>query len=357
LGTDPYQRVCLRYWLLTSRLYLILTGLQFLGMAWGMIEPIYAYLMFVMVVCGITLFYSAIRSGWSKRFADTAMTTHQVAFGLVVLGLEYALAPMLQGMVLTVTPLVLLFGAFTLSPKQCQQLGLFSIFTLSAGTLLGWYVRPDSTNTLRDFIMVLCCAVIFYFVADMAARLSKIRTQLHVQKNKLAEALERNNLLARRDELTGLPNRRQALETLEYEERRAERESIQPCVCLIDLDHFKKINDTHGHAAGDEVLRIFAKNAPNSLRTPDLLTRWGGEEFLIIMPQTTVESAIKVIDRLRAALDKPAVWAAHPHLRVNFSAGIAVKQVEETMEDTVARADAALYKAKNSGRNCTMTAP
>jgi diguanylate cyclase (GGDEF)-like protein len=183
-----------------------------------------------------------------------------------------------------------------------------------------------------------------------------MRNQLRVQKRELAEALERNNLLARQDELTGLPNRRHALEMMAYEERRAARELVRPSVCLLDIDHFKAVNDTYGHPAGDDVLRLVARNAPNALRTPDLMARWGGEEFLLVMPQTSADAAVLVIERLRVALAQPHLWNAHPHLQVTFSAGVAIQHEGESMEETVARADAALYKAKQSGRNCTVSA-
>ncbi|OYU43033.1 MAG: GGDEF domain-containing protein, partial [Burkholderiales bacterium PBB4] len=232
-----------------------------------------------------------------------------------------------QSLVLTVTPLGLLFGAFTLSAGQCRALGVVSVVMLAGGMYLSAQLNPGDSSLLRDLIIFLSCAAVYTMVASMAGRLSALRAQLREQKRHLAEALECNNLLARQDELTGLANRRHAQEMMEYEERRSAREALHPCVCLIDIDHFKAINDTYGHPAGDQVLRTVAKHAPQSLRGPDLLARWGGEEFLLVMPQTSAEVANSVTELLRAALAQPHVWAEHAHLR-----------------------------AKQAGRNCTVVA-
>ena len=356
LSRDPYRRVCLRYWLITSRLYLILISLQAVAVSFGMMSLRSAGMVGGIATAGIAFFYVAIRTGFSKRMADPAMTVHQVSFGLLVLAVDYALAPQFQSLVLTVTPLGLLFGAFTLSAAQCRALGVVSVVMLAAGMVLSAYLNAGDSSLQRDLVIFLSCAAVYTMVASMAGRLSKLRSQLREQKRDLAVALERNNQLARQDELTGLPNRRQAHEMMEYEERRSAREALHPCVCLMDIDHFKSINDTYGHPAGDEVLRTLARHAPQSLRAPDLLARWGGEEFLLVMPQTTAEVAMGVTDRLRTALGDPHVWAAYPHLQVTFSAGVAVKRRDETIEQTVARADAALYRAKQAGRNCTMLA-
>jgi diguanylate cyclase (GGDEF)-like protein len=192
--------------------------------------------------------------------------------------------------------------------------------------------------------------------ADMAGRLSAIREQLRVQKRALHVALERNEQLARQDTLTELPNRRHATEMMEYEERRSRREKVPPAICMLDIDHFKQINDNFGHAAGDKVLRLLAKQALTALRSPDILARWGGEEFVLIMPETTVSEAIQVVERLRVLLAGTWVWKDHPELRVTFSAGVAALQNSETIQDTVARADEAMYLAKQQGRNRTIEA-
>ena len=120
---------------------------------------------------------------------------------------------------------------------------------------------------------------------------------------------------------------------------------------MIDIDNFKCINDTQGHAAGDMVLRRFSELAGNSLRPKDVLARWGGEEFLLMLPATSPEAATQLVEQLRMLLFKHQSWSDNAPLRVTISAGIASHRPGESMVQTIARADTALYQAKSSGRN------
>lgn len=356
LGQDSYQRLYLGFWLTTTGVYLVMLALQLVAVYLGLASAMGATIILASALCGIAAFYAAMRSGWSKQLADPAMTAPQMVFAFLILGLAYMLNPKLRAMLLIITPLVLVFGAFTLSPQRCRQLGVVSVLMLGLSIGVSVVLRLEESTPYVEAIVFVCCAVIFTVVADMAARLSAIRENLRIQKKELNVALERNQLLARQDPLTGLPNRRSAMELLEYEDRRAVRETVPPCLCMIDLDYFKKVNDTYGHAAGDEVLQRFAHGASAALRGPDMLARWGGEEFLLMMPSTTVEEALLVVERLRQVLATPFVWANQPAVQVTFSAGLASLHYGESCLEAVARADAALYQSKQDGRNRTVLA-
>src|SRR5690606_10228415 len=148
--------------------------------------------------------------------------------------------------------------------------------------------------------------------------------------------------LATHDELTGLRNRTHMNEMLAHYKRR-HIESGEPfSLALIDLDHFKRINDSHGHAVGDEVLKAFAIQAGKTLRHIDLVARWGGEEFLVLCPQTTPDQALIGLERLRQEFTKMMVSSAVPDLRASFSVGLAAPDNGEPIEATLARVDAAL---------------
>jgi diguanylate cyclase (GGDEF)-like protein len=159
--------------------------------------------------------------------------------------------------------------------------------------------------------------------------------------------------LANQDALTGLPNRRRTSEFAMDALNRAEDTGTALTAALIDLDHFKLINDRCGHAGGDRVLREFARVAREDLRESDTFGRWGGEEFLLVMPNTTLDVALSVVERLRArALTITLPGTAKGDLRVSLSAGLATNEADvKTLDGLVARADAALYRAKNEGRN------
>lgn len=356
LGQDSYQRLYLRFWLMTTSVYMVVLALQMVAVQLGLISASGAALLFAGALFGICTFYVAMRSGWSKRLADPAMTAQQMGFAFALLGIAYVLTPALRATLLIIIPLVLVFGAFTLSPLRCRQMGAVAVLMLGLAIGLSLWLQVGPSDARTEAIVFVCCAVVFTMASDMAARLSAIRENLRVQKKELKLALEQNQLLARLDPLTGLPNRRHAMELLEYEDRRAVREKVPPCLCMIDLDYFKKVNDTYGHAAGDEVLQRFAQGAAAALRGPDMLARWGGEEFLLMMPTTTVDEALSVVERLRQVLATPFVWSNQPAVQVTFSAGIASMRNGERCLEAVARADAALYQSKQDGRNRTVLA-
>jgi diguanylate cyclase (GGDEF)-like protein len=356
LGRESYQRVCLRFWLVTSCVYGVLLVLHVYAAAVGLITESHARIIVVTAVLGLSAFYVALRSGWSKQRDDPALTAVQMGFAFLMLGVAYVLTPTLRGTLLVVNPLVLLFGAFTLTPRQCRQLGAVATVVQGLAMLMSVGLQVSREDSNLELINFLCCAVIFATAADMAARLSTIREQLRIQKRALNTALERVAALARQDDLTQLPNRRHAIEMMEYEGRRAQRDKVPPSICMLDIDHFKRINDTHGHAAGDDVLRMLARGAVSALRGPDILARWGGEEFILLMPETPAAEALQVVERLRQRLVHSELWLQRPELQVTFSAGIAVLAADESIQDTVARADAALYRAKQEGRNRTVLA-
>jgi diguanylate cyclase (GGDEF)-like protein len=157
-------------------------------------------------------------------------------------------------------------------------------------------------------------------------------------------------LLATRDSLTGLPNRGRmaAVATEALETAFATQEPLS--VALIDLDHFKALNDLCGHATGDRVLKEFATLATASIRTTDTLGRWGGEEFLLVLPNTTLDTAVEMLDFIRRTVAQ--IELGRWDMRVSISAGLATSgQGAFSLDEILARADVALYKAKNSGRN------
>jgi diguanylate cyclase (GGDEF)-like protein len=120
---------------------------------------------------------------------------------------------------------------------------------------------------------------------------------------------------------------------------------------MIDLDHPKRVNDTMGHGAGDQVLRLVAQHSQAALRDTDVLTRWGGEEFLLLLPDTEPADAERVVERLRIHMSSEDVWRERPELRVTFSGRITAHLEGEKMQETLSRADAKLYEAKAQGRN------
>ncbi|HPB91763.1 MAG TPA: GGDEF domain-containing protein, partial [Rugosibacter sp.] len=167
----------------------------------------------------------------------------------------------------------------------------------------------------------------------------------------LSAELDHIHEVAHEDYLTGTLNRRGMDEALEKEFSRADRYNTALSIAMMDIDHFKQLNDKLGHAKGDEALTHFAKVVKQVKRTTDVLARYGGEEFVIILPGTKQEDAIDVIARVQRELTKNFFMSNDEHVLITFSAGVAERLPGESPDSIVPRADAALYKAKNSGRN------
>jgi len=176
------------------------------------------------------------------------------------------------------------------------------------------------------------------------------RVKNHAQTGLLAEQLDR---MSRTDGLTDLFNRRHGTQRLDEEIFRSRRYGRGLAVCLMDIDHFKKVNDTHGHQAGDDVLVEVARRLAEMSRESDCVIRWGGEEFLVLFPETEMEEAAGIVERFRKELGGTPIWVNRQlfPLEVTVSGGVAVLEAQDTAESLVARADSALYKAKESGRN------
>jgi len=168
----------------------------------------------------------------------------------------------------------------------------------------------------------------------------------------IKEAEEKLVEMAVKDPLTGLLNRREAFRLMKDEISRSRRSGRAISVIIADIDHFKQVNDTCGHAAGDEVLKYMAVMMQTVLREYDIICRYGGEEFLVLTPETNQEQAYQVAERLRAAVEAtPAALAGRTPIPITISAGVAQMNGQETPEQVIARADAALYNAKQHGRN------
>jgi len=160
--------------------------------------------------------------------------------------------------------------------------------------------------------------------------------------------------MAIRDELTQSYNRRHMADLITLQRSHHDRNALPLAMSLIDIDHFKQVNDKLGHAAGDEVLRRFASVASAQLRSGDLLSRWGGEEFLVLFPFTRRPDAFAALERVRQALNAQDFSDLAPDLRVTFSAGVTMIAPDDGDAAAIERADRAMYRAKSEGRNRTV---
>lgn len=238
-------------------------------------------------------------------------------------------------------------------------------FTTSTGA---WYfVQRDVANSPRRVVMSVPENTL-YASLDGAARWAPwamfgaltlvtllFGRMLHrLQRNRLALRIANADLalLARVDKLTGLYNRRHIEDELAAHLNTAERSGSPLSVLMVDVDHFKLINDTHGHDVGDRALQSLAEAIRGSVRLGDVLGRWGGEEFVVLLPRTDVRAAAVVAERLReAAMNTSLSGRDGSRLRLTISVGVAASGSDDSGHSLMARADAALYRAKQAGRN------
>ncbi len=172
----------------------------------------------------------------------------------------------------------------------------------------------------------------------------------------LEAKLQHMSELVREDQLTGSLNRRGLDDVFERETARSDRRGTPLCIAMLDLDDFKRLNDTYGHQAGDSALKHLVKIVKETLRSIDVIARFGGEEFLILLPETTVEAASQTMTRLQRELTKHFFLHDNEKLLITFSAGVAMRLPNEEQAALVKRADQAMYEAKKSGKNRVVVA-
>jgi len=306
-------------------------------------------------ICGlgsVACFITLSEAGFNDRFKDHYFVVQQSMVSLAIMLAFSYLAPQVGIMFLCTLFVVFSFSALRSTPRQtavvwtAMAFGLAALFLLTDKPIS----MPHQTH-LERFTTMLVFVLTIGRCMFLGIFASALRESLYKRGVQLKQAYKRIEELAELDELTGSFNRRCIMRMLDDEIARAHRSRTPFSVALIDLDWFKRINDAYGHPTGDEVLRTFAITVFANIRNMDRFGRYGGEEFLLILPETPHDVAARILDRQReivADLD----WSAFsPGMRVTISAGVATLAPNEAPDALLARADSALYAAKARGRN------
>ena len=310
-------------------------------------------------VLGLIAVYAAIRSGWSRRFKDPALTLAQILYAITCCAAAFVIAGPARGVTLPILAIILMFGIFGLTTRQ--MLGVLVYSLVAFGVASGVVAARDEP----DYPPVVAAAyvgmvvVVLLSSTFLTTRVQSTREHLRRQKAELAQALEQIRQLATHDDLTGLLNRRAMLDRMQLEQRRSLRSGSPLLIAQLDIDHFKVVNDTHGHAAGDLVLQSFADTVRRNVRDTDVLARWGGEEFVLLLCDTPASDAVTLMERLRQAVQAmqvPVAQGGQP-ITVTVSIGLARHTPADPLAGTLERADQALYAAKAGGRNRVVPAP
>ncbi len=205
-----------------------------------------------------------------------------------------------------------------------------------------WYHFPPHVLRVLFTINAVAAATLVYVFAGVVQARAERAQQLATL------ALKHAGDLAETDALTGLANRRPALAQLDELSQPGRR---RYCLALLDFDHFKKLNDQYGHTCGDEVLSFVGREINKIVRQADTIARWGGEEFLILLPDTGIDDAARLMERVRRCVDESRIFCGQHHHHVTVSIGVIEGTGEGRSREVIKRADAALYEAKEAGRN------
>lgn len=298
----------------------------------------------IVVMCA---FHLVFRSNWNTRFQDpTLMLPQLLASLLLMLGVAW----LERSTQIALVPFMLIafaFGIFRLSTASLAVLATGSLGAYLGLILLRAQVEGHALGFHSDLVQWCVLALTLPGMILLARQIQSLRQLLRRTRSELEHYEEK----AARDDLTGLFNRRQLQNELEQSKLRADREGKTFSLCLIDIDHFKEINDNNGHLVGDTILREFSRLAREVIRDRDILGRYGGDEFMQILPDTEVKGAVMHAERLRVYAHFLDFETILQQKRISLSIGVAQYRPGECINDLISRADSALYRAKQQGRN------
>ncbi|MCM5680554.1 GGDEF domain-containing protein [Schlegelella sp. S2-27] len=307
---------------------------------------------FAVNTLGGLVFALLVVSGLNLRLRDPNMFMWQMLFAGVVLFGFLTAAPQLGFAFLSAMLVTGLFGLVQFTVVQFRV----ALAVAAAGAAIVFYwvgdqLRLPASNPTEVAVLWVYFVLVLARFTVLASHLNTLRRKLREKNELLQQSLQRIQELADRDELTGALSRRRLMQLIEAEISRSDRSGEPFCVVLLDLDHFKQINDTHGHLTGDEVLRRFCAAVKGTLRLTDQLGRYGGEEFVVLLPALPAAHAPGLMARLMQGIAERGWNDLAPGLDVTASGGIAAYRRGESVQSLLNRADEALYRAKRLGRN------
>jgi diguanylate cyclase (GGDEF)-like protein len=317
--------------------------------------PVVVFVLLAGLVGAVALAHA---TGWSLKQPDpTLFLPHQLYAIAVALGV--ALTTPQIGF----QPFATLFAisAFSFMAPNARSLIVAWVAVALGTAAVIFAVGPRlaiPTSTLAG--QALTSAVIAGLLARciwIAMFVRKLRSRLAEKNRSLSEAMKRIETLATTDDVTGLPNRRAVAQVLRDQMALSRRTGLPLALAFVDIDHFKQINDTYGHLAGDRALQHIADALRSGVREIDRVGRFGGEEFLIVMPSTSLEQAREPLERLRRGIAEFDGATIGLDVKTTVTIGAAQYAPSETFEAFVRRADLALYLGKGAGRNRVMLNP
>lgn len=363
-GLEELQRLRVRRTLIGSLSYLVTFALvlAFWYLGHYGIDVVRNFALATIIL--VTTFYALIKTNINLRFADPSMTLAQVALSIGPAYYVMFHSQQLRPVVLVLVISSAMYGLFRFRMRDFLILSFIEIGGYAVMIVLLYHYAPAEINLPVELLQWFALTATVLQFSGLGGLITSLRNkvksrndELAMRNGELVEALQRIEELAMRDELTGVFNRRYLMEAIRHECLRCERSGDSFTLCILDVDHFKRVNDMHGHLVGDQVLQHIARSAAAALRQTDVFGRYGGEEFAMLLTATASEGASVTAERVRRRIEQADLSAISAGLQVTVSIGIADFQKGEEAAQTFKRADQALYLAKASGRNCCITAP
>jgi diguanylate cyclase (GGDEF)-like protein len=348
---DPKQALRLRRFFMTLAIYIFNISLSYFAYWAGILDLQALYGFWIILLSIIMILYIVFRTGLNLRMSDPSLTSIQmcVACLVVMYGIYYGHE--IRGVLFSMYILILLFGTFRLYTSQFLFISAFALLTYGIDIVLLNIFRSQDINLKIECFHWFGLAIVLISVSFIGGNISSIRRELSVSRKKLQSSLIVIREMAIHDDLTGFYNRSHLMDLIESENNRSVRTGSVFSLVMMDIDKFKKINDTYGHQIGDQVLRTFAAVIRSILRKTDFCGRYGGEEFLIVLTQTDLQAAKLFAERIRDCVENSFFPDLGPDSRVTVSIGLAEHRMQENIEKTISLADESLYKAKKRGRN------
>lgn len=294
--------------------------------------------LFLFLIYGIVFYL--IYSGINLKFKDPSLTVFQMSIAICwATQMAYFTSPDIRGSITTIYILMFMYGIFQLRFRAFLALVAMAVTLYIFSMIALYHKHPESVNVMTEIVRSMILFIALLWVSYISTYVFRLRKKV--------------KLLATRDSLTDVYNRREILEILKREKAFSDRTGFPFTLCILDLDDFKRINDTYGHQAGDDVLKTFARTIKMNIRAEDYLGRYGGEEFFVLfVTMDCGDCNPACVDRLLSATQQLSFPDIDKDLRITVSIGAtAYVRTGDSVDKLISQADQALYRAKANGKN------
>src|SRR5450759_1129731 len=332
---DRKQALRVRRFFMAVGGYALCASLSYASYLFGFTnwEAIFGFLIVIPIIN--IILYIIFRTGLNLRMADPSLTAIQMCAAILVTMYGMYFANEARGVLLLIYIIILLFGIFRLNTRSFLYVSVFTLLTYGGDIALLHLYRPQGVNFNIEYLQWLVLALVLVAFSIIAGYISSLRRNLSISKLEQTKSIEIIREMAIRDELTGVYNRRHVMELLDYEKNRSSRGGGIFCLAMLDIDHFKNVNDMYGHLAGDAVLRAVATMLDQTLRSTEICGRYGGEEFLIVLAQTDIKGALICAERVRSNIENTLFPDLGPDFKVTVSIGLSEYQIREDVEKII----------------------